>query len=221
MKRWLLLLLCAASGASHADSESWKGAYLGLNAGGIRANASWVTDATTGPPASEGVTHSMSGGFVGGQVGYRFPASDRLLLGLELTYQGADIKTRATSDVAVSRERETRVRNPLALTAQLGWAGSNALVFVRGGYARADVRLEAINNLVANVAIWEHHATGWTAGGGIEVLVRRRLSLGVAYDHAKLRAVDLTTVNNGGVTVTAQEFQTTLRTLALRANYRF
>jgi opacity protein-like surface antigen len=216
--KWLLLLLAGAAGAAHADSEAWKGGYLGVNAGAIRANSRWTTDATSG---AETIEHATSSGFFGAQAGYRAPVADSLLFGFELTYLAADMKTREPSELFAGRERETRLRNPLALTAQLAWAGSRSLVFIRGGYARADVRLEAVNNAVGNIAVWERHATGWTAGSGFEVLVRRRLGVGLAFDYAKLRAVDLSTTNSGGVFTNATEFQTTLRTLAVRANYRF
>jgi outer membrane immunogenic protein len=222
MKRWLLLLLAGAAGAAHADSEAWKGGYLGVNAGAIRAKSKWLTDVATGQPAAETVEHTGNGAFVGAQIGYRFPASDRLLLGLEFTYQGADIKTRGPSSLVPTRDRETRVRNPLALTAQLGWTGDRNLLFVRGGFVRADVRLETHNPApLGATAVWEHHASGWTAGVGFERLVGRRLSVGAAIDYSKLRAVDLSTLNNGGAFVQAERFETSLRAFAVRANYRF
>ena len=217
----LALVLFLAAPAVHADADAWKGSYAGVNVGGARAHSTWRTDATSGQPAAETVDQSVGSGIIGGQIGYRFAASEHLLLGLELQGHAAKIEARDPSTYAAGRERVTTVRDPVSAAVQVGLAGSSTLAYLRGGYAYATIELEATNQLVGNVAVWEHHATGWTAGAGFEVLLRPKLSLGLQYDYYKLRAVSLSTVSSGGVTVEALNFETRIQALHVRTSIRF
>jgi outer membrane immunogenic protein len=218
----LALVLFLAAPAVHADAGAWKGSYAGVNVGGARAHSTWRTDATSGPPAAETVDQSVGSGIIGGQIGYRFAASEHLLLGLVLQGQGAKIEARDPSTFAAGRERVTRVRDPVSAAVQVGFAGSSVLAYLRGGAAYATIELEAINQLPGGAtATWDHHATGWTAGAGFEVLLRPKLSLGLQYDYYKLRAVSLSTVDNGGVTRNALEFETRIQAVHVRTSIRF
>lgn len=217
----LALVLFLAAPAVHADADAWKGSYAGVNVGGARAHSTWRTDATSGPPAAETVDQTAGSGIIGGQLGYRFAASEHLLLGLELQGHAAKIEARDPSTYAAGRERVTTVRDPVSAAVQVGLAGSSTLAYLRGGYAYATIELEAINQLSGNVAAWDHHATGWTAGAGFEVLLRPKWTLGLQYDYYKLRAVNLSTVNSGGVTVEALNFEARIQALHVRTSIRF
>jgi opacity protein-like surface antigen len=220
--RWLALLLAAAAPLAHADADEWKGPYGGLGLGGAVSRSSWITDATTGV-LEESVEHSARGGLLGGQVGHNLKAAGHLVVGVELAWYGGHLEQRTESTLAAApnRERVTKILNPLYATVRLGFTAPRTLVYVRGGFAYANIELQAINHQVGNVATWEDHATGWTAGTGFEVRVRRHWSLGLGYDYSRLRAVDLATVNSGGVTVQATEFNARVHALVLRANYRY
>jgi len=136
--------------------------------------------------------------------------------------EAAKIEARDPSTFAAGRERVTRVRDPVSGALQLGVAGAQTLAYVRGGYAYATIELEAINQLPGGAtATWEHHATGWTAGAGFEVLLRPKWTLGLQYDYYKLRAVDLSTVDNGGVTRSALQFETRIQAVHVRTSIRF
>lgn len=219
--KWIALALAFGAPAAHADADAWKGVHVGGNVGGARAHSTWRTDATSGPPAAETVDQSAGSGIIGGQIGYRFPASDHVLLGFEVQGHAAKIQARDPSTFAAGRERVTTVRDPVSAALQVGIAGSRSIFYLRGGYAYATIEQEAINQLAGNVAIWEHHATGWTAGAGFEVLLAPRWSLGLQYDYYRLRAVNVSTVDSGGVSVQALDFQTSVQAVHLRANYRF
>jgi opacity protein-like surface antigen len=165
----------------------------------------------------------MRGGMAGIQFGYNFAGAGPLFAGAELALYGADLEQRSESSdpSAPNRERITNIRNPFYATVRLGFAGSRTLVYVRGGYSHADVELEAINHQVGNIAAWQGHANGWTAGTGFEVRVNPRWSLGLGYDFSRLRATNLETTNSGGVAVHADDFTARVHALLLRANYRF
>ena len=185
------------------------------------AHSTWRTDATSGPPAAETVDQTAGSGIIGGQIGYRLAASDHLLLGLEVQAQGGKIEARDPSTFAAGRERVTRVRDPVSAAVAVGVAGSSVLAYLRGGYAYATIETEASNQLTGNVASWDHHATGWTAGAGFEVLLRPKWTLGLQYDYYRLRAVNLTTVSNAGLTVQALDFETRMQAVHVRTSIRF
>jgi opacity protein-like surface antigen len=220
--RWLALLLFIPAFAARADANDWKGWYGGLGLGPAYARSSWFTDATF-RPAIEPVEHSMRGGMLGGQVGYNFAAAGSFFVGAELGLYAADLEqhTESVRPDAPNRERITTIRNPFYATLRMGFAGSRTLVYVRGGYAHADIELQAINHQVGNIALWEGHANGWTVGTGFEVRVNPRWGVGLGYDYSRLKATNLETTNSGDVLVHADDFSARVHALLLRANYRF
>ena len=216
----LLVLLTTAAAAARADTDGWNGWYGGLGVGGGRAHSTWVTDATFGT-LDEQVDQKARGGLIGGQFGRRWGGT--LLAGLELAWYGGKMEERGDANItgADNRERVTKILNPGSLAAQLGIAGSRALLYVRGGLAFANIELQAINHQIGNTATWETTALGWTAGSGFEVATGRHLSLGLQYDYARMSAKDRTTINSGGEQVHANDFKTRMNTLLLRLNYRY
>ena len=216
--KWIALPLLFIATAAHADADAWKGAYLGFNVGGARATSSWQTDASG---VMERVDQQKGSGIIGGQIGYRFPAAEHLLFGFEVQGHAARIEARDPTQVP-GQERVTMVHDPVSAALQVGIAGSRGLAYLRGGYAYATIEVQAINQLPGGAtALWDHHAAGWTAGAGFEVLLTRRLSLGLQYDYYKLSAVSLSTIDSGGTPRNALEFETRIQAVHARANYRF
>lgn len=218
--RRLALALLLVTPAAHADHDLWRGFYGGAGVGGGNTHSTWVTDATTGI-LEEQVDHKARGAVGGLQFGWRKPVAGPLLVGAEAAWYGGKIEERTDSEVASNRERVTKVRNPGSIVALLGLAGSHAMIYGRGGLAFAQIELQAINHQVGNVATWESTGHGWTAGGGLEFLVHKRLSLGLQYDHMKIKTKDQTTYNSGNVQVNAADFKTTVNLVLLRLNYNY
>lgn len=209
------------AGAAHAGADEWQGWYGGVGLGVAYARSSWYTDATFAP-AVEPVEHGMRGTMAGVQFGYNATAG-AFFIGPELGIYASDLRAHSESQRtdAPNRERLTRIQNPFYATVRMGFAGSRTLVYVRGGYAHADIELQAINHQIGNVAIWNGSANGWTAGTGFEVRVNPRWSVGLGYDFSRLRATNLETTNSGDVVVHADDFTARVHALLLRANYRF
>lgn len=221
MTRLALLVLTLVAPAAYADVEGWRGWYGGFGIGGGKTHSTWTTDATFGT-LDEPVDHKASGAFGSVHIGYRWLPAQHLLIGTELALYPGRTEERTEADIAAAnRERVTKIEHPVTAAVVLGIAGSSSLVYVRGGLAYAMIELQAINHQVGNVATWENHAWGWTAGGGVELQVRKHWSLGLEYDYARLKASDQSTVNSGGVSVQAADFQTRLSLVLLRANYRY
>jgi opacity protein-like surface antigen len=225
MRRLALLLLLVSPAAAYADADDWRGFYGGLGAGGGNAHSTWVTDATLGT-IDEQVDHKARGGLIGLQWGHRWSAGGPMRFGLELAWYGGKMEERGDANLSAfgitDRERVTKVMNPGSIAVQLGMAGgSRALVYLRGGFAWANIELQAINHQVGSVATWEMTGVGWTAGTGFEVATGKHMSVGLEYDHVRLTAPDRTTTNSGGVDVHADDFKTRMNILLLRLNYRY
>lgn len=220
--RWLAAALLALATAAHAEPGPWSGFYGGVSLGAGKAHSTWVTDATSGT-LDESVDHTATDPMGGVQFGYRAGAGEHLRVGFEFAWTAAHIEKKSASTLAgaTNRERITQIKHPLSLALQLGFAGESTLAYLRGGLTYANVEMQAINHNVGNVAVWADHARGWTAGAGFEMKLHRAWSLGLQYDYSKLSADDLTTVNSGGVTVQANDFETRLHSILLRLNYNY
>jgi outer membrane immunogenic protein len=221
--RLLAIALLFMAGAAQADADAWKGAYGGFGAGGAKSHASWLTNATTGV-ATEPVDHKASSALAGVQLGYNLKAGRNFIIGVEGSVYGAHLEERTESALgaaAPNRERITKITYPLQGTVHLGFVTERTLTYVRGGFAYASLELQAINHQVGNIATWDDHATGYSVGAGFEYRLSRPWSLGFGYDRLNLRAVNLSTVNSGGVTVQANDFHATVQLFVLRLNYRY
>jgi opacity protein-like surface antigen len=218
--RLLAIALFFAAGAAHADPDKWTTFYGGFSVGASNARSTWTTDATLAP-SPESVDHSATDPVFGVQFGYRKAATEHLRIGLEFAWLAARIQKTAFSTQSINTEYTTRIHDPLSVAVQLGIASSRTLTYVRGGFAYAGIELQAKNHNTGQVAVWDDHALGWTAGAGFEVRLRRAWSLGLQYDYTKLRAVDLLTTSNFGFAFAATDFQTRLHTGLLRLNYNY
>ena len=218
--RLLAVALFFAASAAHADPDKWTTFYGGFSLGAANARSTWTTDATLAP-SPESVEHSATDPVAGVQFGYRKAASEHLRIGLEFAWLAARIQKAAFSEQSINTEYTTRIHDPLSVTVQLGLAGSRTLAYIRGGFAYAGIELQAKNHNTGQVAVWDEHATGWTAGAGFDVRLRRAWSLGLQYDYTRLRAIDLLTTSNFGFGFAATDFQTRLHTGLLRLNYNY
>jgi opacity protein-like surface antigen len=218
--RLLAIALFFTAGVAHADPDKWNSFYGGFSVGAANARSTWTTDATL-VPSPESVDHSATDPVFGVQWGYRKAATEHLRIGLEFSWLAARIQKATFSTQSLTAEYTTRIHDPVSVAVQIGFAGSRTLMYVRGGFAYAGIELRALNHNGGQEAVWEDHATGWTAGAGFDVRLRRAWSLGLQYDYTKLRAVDLATVSNAGFTFSATDFQTRLHTGLLRLNYNY
>ncbi len=75
-------------------------------------------------------------------------------------------------------------------TGRLGYAWDRWLVFAKGGWAGADVKLQLRDEVAGVRASASPWVNGWTVGGGAEYMLCDGISLGVGYDF-----VDLSTGN--------------------------
>lgn len=180
----------ASSAPQH--QYDWSGIYFGGHAGGGWANA---TALDVLPPSGGWFTPVIGDksfnvdpfGFVGGaQAGWQRQWGD-WVLGAEVSYSYSGIDRTIPSPIQLPGETVgIRVDNIFMAVARLGYADDNWLLYAKGGFARADVKLnlDDPSNDVHYAQEAKHN--GWTVGGGLEYAPFRNVVLGIDYSYVDL-----------------------------------
>jgi outer membrane immunogenic protein len=120
-----------------AAMYDWSGFYIGINGGGGSAHTCWnLTAVPAGavvPSAPEGCQNAK-GGTVGGQIGYRWQASN-WVFGLEGQGNWADFSASNVNLFNPALADRTRINSFGLITGQVGYAWNNVLAYVKGGAA--------------------------------------------------------------------------------------
>src|SRR5579883_3652075 len=115
-----------------APIYSWAGFYIGLNGGGGSSRNCWdmtqVGALSVSPSVREGC-HNATGGMAGGQIGYRWQASN-WVFGLEAqgdwaNFKGSNLSAPAALTSAVTNT--TKIDAIGLFTGQIGYAWNNVL----------------------------------------------------------------------------------------------
>ena len=123
----------------------WSGFYVGLNGGWGSSHKCWDIVPVAGAVLLAEGCHDATGGTIGGQIGYRWQASN-WVFGLEAQGNWADFTGERVSQqfilVPGSRNARTRISSFGLFTGQIGYAWNNALLYVKGGAAVTADRYE-------------------------------------------------------------------------------
>ena len=205
----------------------WSGFYIGANGGWGSSHNCWTRTATAGVailPISEGC-HDSSGGTVGGQVGYRWQATN-WVFGLEAQGNWADSSGSNTSSLVATRSVAPRI--PPAIDAfglfsgdRLAW--NNVLAYVKGGGAVVDYKYD-IFSVPGGPLVSSGSETRWggTVGAGLEIGFWQNWSVGFEYDHIFLDDSNITLNAVGAAGVTNPfHIRSDVDMGTVRLNYRF
>jgi len=211
MRRLLLagaLLLAASNHSMAADLPlkapgpvpvwGWTEVYFGVNIGEAYGRTSWCTDASIANCATPGVTPtdvvslSPEGAIVGGQFGYRWQATEYLVLGAEAFFDGLAINKTVPSLFA-GEALNTSFNSIGSVTGQLGFAPTNRfLIYGKGGWATTDLHLDASNGIAGTDLSTFKWLQGWTAGAGLEYMLWTHLSIGIEYNYYQFSVGNIT-----------------------------
>jgi outer membrane immunogenic protein len=171
----------------------WSGFYLGLNGGGASGHECLTITSVAGtalsPTPSEGC-HAATGGLAGGQIGYRWQASN-WVFGVEAQGDWADLKGSNSSLTAlIPYINQTKIDGIGLFTGQVGYAWNNILLYVKGGAAVTDNKYSSffpVGNIFAAAGVPFNTASdtrwGGTVGTGIEIGFASNWSVAFEYDH--------------------------------------
>src|SRR5262245_28160196 len=192
-----------------APVYNWTGFYIGINGGGAWGRSDWTAPAF---PAFNTGNFDVSGGLVGGTIGYNWQAGN-WVYGIEGDIDWADISGSTTFACPVG----CQTSNTWLGTARgrIGYAYDRFLPYVTGGVAFGDIRARLGVIDVANDT-----NVGWTAGAGIEFAVANNWTMKAEYLYVDLGDFNCGTVC--GVPAAAVD-NVSFRTNIFRGgiNYRF
>lgn len=165
---------------------SWSGFYVGGNIGGAWSDLSH----TTTTPAGDAATLSFDpSSFAGGvQAGYQVQMG-AMVIGLEMGLTGFELSQRKAFDPAFVADRTRRVDVDwlFTLTPRIGFAMDKWMVYLKGGYANADVSTSVYNtgNDFQRTGT-NRRQDGWTIGTGFEYALNSMVSMGVDYSFVQI-----------------------------------
>jgi outer membrane immunogenic protein len=187
----------------------WSGFYIGINGGGAIGRVNWNLDGF----GDEG-SHDLSGGTVGGQIGYRWQISS-WVFGLEAQGNWADFRGNNIS-LQTGDTNRTKIDAFGLFTGQIGYAWDRTLFYVKGGAAVTDNQYRAF--LPGGGLDDSANETRWGAavGAGIEYAFAPNWSLGFEYDHLFMGRDNVTFVSGFG-----DRIKQDVDLFTVRVNYKF
>jgi len=200
----------------------WSGFYIGANGGWGQSRNCWdFVDPVFGTFA-EGC-HERSGGVVGGQIGYRWQAS-QWVFGLEAQGDWADLShTRDSLLFPGVFSTRTQTDGIGLFTGQIGYAWNAALLYVRGGAAVTSNRFSILDT-PTGIELASASSTRWggVVGVGFEYGFAPNWSFGVNYDHLFMGDANNSFTSPVFVAgVLNNRVSQDVDMLTLRINYRF
>ncbi len=205
--------------------SSWLGTYAGAFAGASRLSSN--DNAGIDGITSE-AKHSAWGGMGGALIGYNFSASG-LLLGVEadVSYLGGS-SSALTSPVIYGAPggvvSKVEADWMASLRARVGLPMGQFMPFVTGGISVADMTLShSFPTYPGSGRSKSEMNTGWTVGGGLEVLVARGVSFRAEYLYTDFGSMHLTNNPDPGpaVPVFNQTARPTMDTIRAGLTFRF
>lgn len=191
---------------------NWSGFYIGVMGGyGVSDE---ISAAIPGLPGVTVGSDDLSGGFVGGTIGYNWQApGSQFVFGIEVDGAWSDINY--TENLGLGITFEDRIEALGSVTGRLGMAFNTLLLYAKGGFAWGINEISFTNGLIT-LAERETH-TGWTVGGGLEFMFAPNWTLKGEYMY-----VDLGDANYGAALLAPGiDLGVTLHTGKVGVNYKF
>lgn len=191
--------LAVAPAAPFAARFSWTSCYGGMHLGGAFATKNitdpvqLVQDSFNFPgftPGSTTVNPGPSGAVIGGQIGcdYQFAASS-VVIGIEGSASGSTMKADkqvalplSVPDVATVQANTDFLAS---VTARIGYALDNVLVYAKGGGALAGDKYEVSGTFGGTPYDFRglENRLGWTVGAGVDWAFADHWSANLEYDY--------------------------------------
>jgi outer membrane immunogenic protein len=205
----------------------WSGVFIGFNAGGGSDHNCWTNSfaggAPTVPSVSEGCVDT-TGALLGGQIGYRWQASN-WVLGIEAQGDWANLEGSTASLFLTAPQvtNQSKINGLGLFTGQVGYAWNNVLWFVKGGAAVTSNQYNGITT-ATGVVFDQASETRWggTVGTGIEIGFAPNWSVGAEFNYLFMgtRTLNLNAVP-ANILSRTESIQENVITGLLRVNYHF
>jgi outer membrane immunogenic protein len=190
---------------------NWTGIYIGGFAGGLWAHKDWtfLNGNTT--------SNSPDGFFGGGQIGINYQFYTNWVIGAQFDWGWTNSKGSSICPNAAF-SCESKVKDLGSVTARLGYAWDNWLLYAKGGGAWVKDDYDATSGAV--VFTGSNTPGGWTVGGGLEWGFLPNWSAFVEYDYYDFGTKRISFTNGAG---THDDFDVKQRVNVAKVgvNYRF
>jgi outer membrane immunogenic protein len=196
---------------------SWTGFYVGAHLGYGRSEVDWANVSLTGEPV-----HNDARGFVGGgQIGYNWQTGN-IVFGVEGTLSRTNVDDNYRSVINPAAVTYSTDINWIGTVAgRLGFASGPALVYVKAGWATANVELSGRQTAINDSFSLDDRRNGWVVGGGFEYLFTRNLSLGVEYNFNDLGSASYVGLTRLALPYTIRDADVEIHTVTARLNFKF
>ena len=207
-----------------AAMYDWSGFYIGINGGGGSAHTCWdLTALPAGaviPSLPEGC-HNAKGGTVGGQIGYRWQASN-WVFGLEGQGNWADFSASNVNLQFPAIADRTRIDSFGLITGQVGYAWNNVLAYIKGGGAVVGEKYNT-TTIATGALVDSAKETRWggTVGAGLELGFAPNWSVGIEYDHLFMGNRNVSSNTPAGAFSATDRIGQDIDMGLVRLNYRF
>jgi len=205
-----------------APIYDWTGFYIGANGGWGQSHNCWDFVDPVGVITANGC-NDRSGGLVGGQIGYRWQAS-QWVFGLEAQGDWADLSNQRVSLINPAFSTRTTTDGIGLFTGQIGYAWNAALLYLKGGAAVTSNRASILTTLTG-VELASASSTRWggVVGVGFEYGFAPNWSVGLEYDHLFMGDANNTfsIVNPVNAAFVNNRITQDVDMVTLRFNYRF
>ena len=182
----------AAPAPAMSSAFNWSGFFVGGNIGGAWSDASYSVNAVGFPAATEAFDTSS---FIGGVQAIYQGQWGNLVVGVEAGLTGGSFEDSRVSTNFANRTFQSDIDTIFTLTPRLGYAANNWLLYVKAGYANADIsRATYTTTTGAQRNGGSHREDGWVVGGGLEMAVSSNVTLGLDYSYLQF---DVPNRNNG------------------------
>ena len=198
---------------------NWTGLYIGINGGGGVGSKCWDFVGTTlrgaAGPFPMGC-HNVSGGTVGGQIGYNWQ-SGAWVFGVEAQGNWAGLSGSNISQFNPLWTDRSRVDAFGLFTGRIGYAFNNVLLYVKGGAAVVADRYDSWVTLTPTTnGSASETRLGAAVGAGMEFGITPNWTAGLEYNHLFMGRRDLT-FTNGDIYRVRQD----LDIATAKVNYKF
>lgn len=188
-----------------APPYNWTGFYVGINGGGGFGRADVNNAFGTG-----GL--DVSGGLVGGTLGYNYQAPNNFVFGIEGDGGWSGIKGSTNGFACPGATCDVRNDWLATLRGRVGYAYGRFLPYITGGAAFGDIKLTPTGFPGSTV-----DKVGWTLGGGVEMAISGPWSAKLEYLYVDLGDASCGAASCGVATSTS--FHTNIVRAGI--NYRF
>ena len=179
-------------------APSWTGFYIGGDVGGV-----WARDVVS-PTVADGGTFPRSNRlnnssvFGGGTFGYNFQSAN-IVFGLEGDLGDMDVRQDLADPLGGTEIDHIKSGLYGDATGRLGMLFGPVLLYGKGGYAFYDGRANVSTGLAGFTMASTSTFQGWTAGGGVEVMIAPAWSAKIEYLHYGFGSQNATLTGAAGV----------------------